>query len=199
MEKKLTAPELEVLLAWLWRAELRAEPVRDEVIVVLKVVSAVVLSEVTVETTSLVTVVWGTEVAPATPEMPEMVVVPVVVPVESPLVQVEVNSLVVMAVAAPPAPAPSEEASEVTALEGIVLTSEVTVAVGTPGMEPPAPVPYVDVSDGLRLSHEMRKLTAAAGKRLRSTPASAHHVLAQLMVVSASLSEQTAMEQSRTP
>lgn len=166
MKKKiLTAPGLEVLLAWLWRAELRAEPVSDEVTVVLKVLSKVVLSEVTVVVTSPVLVTWGTEVAPATPEMPEMVVVPVVVPVESPLVQVEVHSLVVMAVAAPPAPAPSEEAPEVTALEGIVLTPEVTVVVvvGTPGIEPPAPGPYVVVSDGLRLRHEMRKLTAAAG------------------------------------
>lgn len=189
-----------------------------EVKVVLPtVVSKVELSEVTVETTGLVTVVWGAEVAPATPETPETVVVPVVVMVDSPLVKVEVNSLVVIAVASPeaelaepPAPAPPEgEPEETMVTEVTVLMAEltvvITVEVVTAEAEPeapepePEPGPYVVVSAGLLVTCEMRELTAEAGGRLTVTPASAQYCLPQLMAVSASLSEQIAMEQSRMP
>lgn len=105
------------------------------------------LSEVTVETTGLVTVVWGSEVAPATPEMPETVVVPVLVMVDSPLVKVEVNSLVVTAVASPeeeeppaPAPAPPEE-TVVTAVTVLVASLEVTVEMTVEVVTAEAPEP----------------------------------------------------------
>ena len=88
--------------AWLLRALLSAAPVTlDTKVVVPTVVSKVVDWSVLVETMAEVRVVSGTEVAPATPLMPEMVVSPVSVLVTEPLVKTEVKVLVVMGVASP--------------------------------------------------------------------------------------------------
>ena len=88
--------------AWLLRALLSAAPVTlDTKVVVPTVVSKVVDWSVLVETMAEVRVVSGTEVAPATPLMPEMIVSPVTVLTTEPLVKTEVKVLVVMGVASP--------------------------------------------------------------------------------------------------
>lgn len=87
-----------------------AEPVRlEEMVLEPMVVVSVVLPEVIVETTGTVeTAVSGRVVAPPTPPTPKMVVLPVEVIVDEPLVMTVVNSDVVTAVevASPLAPEP---------------------------------------------------------------------------------------------
>jgi hypothetical protein len=78
---------VEAAEAWLFRALLRASPVTlDTMVAVPTVVSKVRDCSVFVETIGEVMVVWGIEVAPATPLTPEMVLSPVTVWTTEPLV-----------------------------------------------------------------------------------------------------------------
>lgn len=118
--------------AWLFRALVRASPVTLDVKVVEPmVVSKVVDSSVWVETMGEVPVVSGTSLAPGTPLTPEMVVVPVTVLVASPLVKVEVQVLVVMAVASPVSLASLSEPEPVE-----VLSASPVLVAGAPEVLP---------------------------------------------------------------
>lgn len=90
--------------AWLERALLRAEPVKLELMVVDPTVDTKVDERlVTVETSAeVVTAVDGSDVAPPTPSRPEIVVTPVLVNVEPPLVITVVKVLVATADEEPP-------------------------------------------------------------------------------------------------
>lgn len=99
-------------LAWLERALEASPPVREERTVVEPMVEVMTLpSEVMVLTIgSVVTAVWGREVAPGTPPTPKRVVSPVEVMVDSPLVmtvvKVEVETGLGVADSPPPEAAP---------------------------------------------------------------------------------------------
>jgi hypothetical protein len=129
--------------AWLDRALLSSDPVKlDTRVVDPTVVSKVTEPLVSVETMGETTVVAGTEVAPATPLMPEMVVSPVSVVVTEPLVKTEVQVSVVMAEAAPLSLEPEPEPEPAVELES---EPEPEPAVELESEPEPEPEPTVEV------------------------------------------------------
>lgn len=132
---------LEAAVAWLDRALVRAEPVKAELTTVEPVVDTKVDEPlVTVETSAeVVTAVAGIEVAPPTPSRPEMVVVPVLVRVDPPLVMTVVNVLVAIADDEPPKIV-VEPRVEVTVEPPVVMTVTMgEVVMAAEDRAPPAP------------------------------------------------------------